>query len=340
MNSDERALFWNTLCSLPGKDIKEDFEKLLPTIKTPKLLFRYRPISLNSLEALRTNRLYFSSANYYDDPFDTFLHIDIEAIQKEFSSAFQSPESIAAVVDGARSFLGTSLTAEQLEQLTVENVTKAFSQGLIENFLGSVLALRDEIKKDTWSICFSENGFNETLWLKYADQHKGFVQIYDLENNENYLCGKQEKCANCGIMAYGTPLYPICYSDTPYNATSFAKLIMLNKIAENAGAPIPKQLYEGIGNNGIWEREKTTLIKKKCHEYDEEWRMITGCQMNPPIMMEWIPSGIILGLRMGSAEENLVVSMAKEAGIKRIYKSYINSKNQLDAFPVFTDSSS
>lgn len=66
----------------------------------------------------------------------------------------------------------------------------------------------------------------------------------------------------------------------------------------------------------------------------EEWRMITGCIMKPPVMMEWIPSGIILGLRMGVAEENLVVSMAKEAGIKNIYKSYINAQNKLDAYPL------
>ena len=46
------------------------------------------------------------------------------------------------------------------------------------------------------------------------------------------------------------------------------------------------------------------------------------------------PSGIILGLRMGVAEENLVVSMAKEAGIKNIYKSYINAQNKLDAYPL------
>ena len=47
-----------------------------------------------------------------------------------------------------------------------------------------------------------------------------------------------------------------------------------------------------------------------------------------------IPSGIILGLRMDVAEENLVVSMAKEAGIKNIYKSYINAQNKLDAYPL------
>ena len=199
-----------------------------------------------------------------------------------------------------------------MAQLTVENMTELLSQGMAESFLNSALALRDEVKKDIWSVCFSENGFNETLWLKYADQHKGFVQIYDLEDNENFLCGKQEKCANCGIKIYGTPLYPIYYSDIPYDATDFAKIVMLHKLEEITGNPMPKYLYELIGS-GIWEREKTTLIKKKCHECDEEWRMITGC------------------IRMGQSEENLVVSMAKEAGIKNIYRSYIDSMNRLNA---------
>ena len=37
---------------------------------------------------------------------------------------------------------------------------------------------------------------------------------------------------------------------------------------------------------------------------------------------------------MGVKEENLVVSMAREAGIKNIYKSIIDSKNMLNAVPV------
>ena len=168
---------------------------------------------------------------------------------------------------------------------------------------------------------------------RYAAAYEKFVQIYDLENNDNFLCGKQEKCANCGIKNYGTPLYPIYYSDTPYDATKFAKFVMLRKIAETTATQIPPELYAGMGS-ALWEQERTTLIKKECHKYDEEWRMITGCIMKPPVMMEWIPSGIILGLRMDVAEENLVVSMAKEAGIKNIYKSYINAQNKLDAYPL------
>ena len=171
--------------------------------------------------------------------------------------------------------------------------------------------------------------------MKYADQHRGFVQMYDLKNERNFLCGKQEKCEKCGIKIYGAPLYPMYYSSEPYDATSYAGIVMLHKMEELAGMPMPQQIYEGMGT-GLWERERTTLVKKECHKYDEEWRMITACQAKSPIMMKWIPSAIILGLRMDAAEEDLVVSMAKEAGIREIYKSYINSENQLAAFVVYT----
>ena len=92
MDSQEREKFWNTLCSLEGTDTKQDCETLRASIQYPKFLYRYRPITTNSLNALRTNKLYFSKANYYDDPFDTFLHINISAIMREYSRNFETQE--------------------------------------------------------------------------------------------------------------------------------------------------------------------------------------------------------------------------------------------------------
>ena len=60
MDHNDREHFWKTLCSLPGNDIVAEREQLFKSIKYPKLLFRYRPVSTKSLEALRTNKLYFS----------------------------------------------------------------------------------------------------------------------------------------------------------------------------------------------------------------------------------------------------------------------------------------
>ena len=53
--------------------------------------------------------------------------------------------------------------------------------------------IRNEIRKQTYTVCFSENEFNETLWLKYGNNHQGFVVEYDI-HNDNIGCGKEEKC--------------------------------------------------------------------------------------------------------------------------------------------------
>lgn len=84
MNHSEREQFWQTLCSLPGNDIVAEREQLFKSIKYPKLLFRYRTVSTKSLEALRTNRLYFSSANYYDDPLIPFFTSILKQSEKVF----------------------------------------------------------------------------------------------------------------------------------------------------------------------------------------------------------------------------------------------------------------
>ena len=143
MTCEERKKFWETLCSLPGQNKLAEQEQLLKTIKFPKYLYRYRPVNTNNLEALKTNRLYFSSANYYDDPFDTFLYIDIEAIKKEYLSIIQSDDNATVIMSEVKRIFSGILKEDQLAQLNVENLRKAQTQGLVENFLRSALSLRD-----------------------------------------------------------------------------------------------------------------------------------------------------------------------------------------------------
>lgn len=85
MNNDQRIEFWKTLCSLDGKDLQADQNKLKEKIVFPRFIYRYREVTSNNLDALRSNRLFFSSANYYDDPFDTFLYIDKKRLQKNLT---------------------------------------------------------------------------------------------------------------------------------------------------------------------------------------------------------------------------------------------------------------
>ena len=338
MNNEQRIEFWNVLCLLKSNNPEQEWKQLQEKIILPRFLFRYRSVNSKNLDALRTNRLYFSSANYYDDPFDTFLHIDFQRIKSEFEMNFRSDADIEQLSIGMKQFIRgheNELPETFVDAITDPSKLKALSQnGLINSFLSYVVDVRNEIRKNTWSVCFSENGLNETLWLKYADQYKGYALVYDLENTENLRCGKMDKCKNCGILQYGTPLYPVVYSDEPYDATNFARFVLGQKLSQIVNFSLPAFLQDDLASGiSLWEREKTTLLKKACHQYDQEWRMLLPCPMNPPIMREWIPAGIILGLRMETSEKNLVSALAREAGIKEIYESYINLNNQLDMMP-------
>lgn len=333
MNDSDRQIFWKTLCSLEGQDMQKDCEVLSKTIKVPKYLYRYRPVSLKSIEALRYNRMYFSTANYYDDPFDTFIHVDIKEMENFFSKIandkieFQKAETLIRNLFNIMQIpiIETEITESfsALEKMLKKGEVSVFYANYFRN-------IRNEIKKDTWSVCFSENGFNETLWLKYAEQHKGFVLIYDMENAENFLCGQQEKCSECGIVQCGTPLYPIYYSNEKYDATRFAQYIAIHKLSEGA-RNIGERLTSTFGNQA-WERERIMLIKKECHKYDEEWRMVVPGNMRGKVMREWIPTGVILGLRMENDERDFITDTAKQAGIKNIYQSFINDDGELYAY--------
>lgn len=82
---------------------------------------------------------------------------------------------------------------------------------------------RQIVQSEEYSICFTEDELNEVLWLKYAQNHKGFVMGYDLKNDADFLCGKTDKCENCSSYIIDSSLYPVCYSDEKYDATDSRK---------------------------------------------------------------------------------------------------------------------
>ncbi len=322
MNNNERKVFWERLCSLTDKNFSID-----DVIKYPRYIYRYRSLSIKSLEDIKNNRLTFSTSNYYDDPFDTYLRINREKLKNDIKKIFEE-KNIVEIVKIFFSILGIKITEEE-----ILNKIKDLN---LDNFYQYVLRMMNEnsrnvLRSYTLSACFSESGLNESLWLKYADQHKGFAIIYDPYDESKYLCGKQDKCKQCPLSNQTASLYPIYYSDEPYDATEYAKWftasLVLNKFTSEA---IANDIILSMFPKMSWEREKITLIKKKCHMYDQEWRMISSVWNNKPITIEWKPYGIILGLNMSFEDKDLVYNNAKLAGIENIFECYIDDNDTLN----------
>ena len=51
-------------------------------------------------------------------------------------------------------------------------------------------------------------------------------------------------------------------------------------------------------------------------------------------MQEWIPLGVILGLRTSEEDGHIIIQAAKSAGIKHIFQSYIDDNDELNIFEI------
>lgn len=337
MNNIERNNFWKILLSLDGRDVDADIRKLDASIIYPQKLYRYRSVSIRSLDALRSNKLYFSTANYYDDPFDTFINVRIKEIRQRLSDFRDIDETkTGEYAVGLMRQLGVNNYENKTPfeiGLKAKEMAKSVGTAVaIENYFRNI---RNEIKKDTFSVCFSESPLNETLWIKYAEQHKGFAVEYDLSDDKKLLCGKQEKCKNCGLNKVSTPLYPVYYTDEKYDATRFAQFLTACKLlGANMNNECPKILEKVFGTQA-WERERITLIKKSCHRYDEEWRMLITSSVQGTVVREWVPSAVYLGLNMEPCERDLVTSIARSAGVDEIFQCIITDEGDLGAVKVY-----
>ena len=332
MDQEERKQFWDILCSLQGIDIQSESEKLAKTISMPRHLYRYRAVSSNTIDALKRNRMFFSNANYYDDPFDTLLHIDFARI-RDGGIKYLSSEHIKQQI---QSFSSASNIDSKIAENLVSVLDNIDHNKLIDVAIGYLQQnIQFLLKEKLWTACFTESGDNQTMWLKYADQYKGFCVVYDLQDSASDLCGKQEKCLNCVVNRAGVSIYPVYYSDEGYDATEYAKslaaVFMAQYLVDNNQLPLELiNAFVPPIQNQMWQPERVTLIKSKCHEYDREWRMILRDNSTPPVMKEWIPAGVILGLRVKDEDKDIIIRSSKMAGIAHIYESFINDKYKLE----------
>lgn len=329
MDNNGREKFWNVLKNLHDNS-EISVNMLMAASPRPKTLCRFRSVSKNSLQQLNDNKLFYSSANYYDDPFDTYFYINVEQMVPEYK---QMREDLfvgrGKIVNDVNQL--AMVTSQNPDVLIREMFNKPVDFSMVKEQL---IKVRNSMQQKMFSICFCEDEYNETLWLKYAGNYSGFVQIYDLENPDTFMCGKSKECLNCITAKDPLYFYPVYYSDKRYDATNFALgTWLIDNFPKNSGA-IPPAIYQYIQENLMWEIERISLIKKKCHENDQEWRIIRPAIFEQRTCVKLKPCKVIIGLRTPEYESRLIVSAAVNAGIQEIHKLYINDSDELDSKPV------
>ncbi len=68
-----------------------------------------------------------------------------------------------------------TLSIPDKELLAAEKIIKTVSsEEIVERVDAFYKYFQSILKNSLWTVCFSESEINETMWLKYADQYKGF----------------------------------------------------------------------------------------------------------------------------------------------------------------------
>ena len=323
MDAAGRKASWDILCSLHTYD-HESARKLIEASPYPQELCRFRAVNESSLLQLQNNEQFFSTADYYDDPFDTFFFIDFKALQRIGSFVTQ----MLAQNDTGR--IRDLLTAygfgDNLDAIIESLKTTKFD---IDWLTLSLKDVRNLIQKLIYSICFCEDPLNETMWLKYANQHRGFVQVYDFSDPDTKLCGKEPNCTACSVAKYPPMLFPVYYSSEMYDATAYALAILAREILKENLSLLPPETLSAFVHAVSWANEKISLIKKECHQYDQEWRMLLPTPYTDRPRIKLKPKSVLIGLRTSEHHKQLIISAVHIAGIQEIYQVVINDNNLL-----------
>lgn len=222
MDNEGREKFWNVLKDLHNND-ETSRNMLTEASKWPESLCRFRPVSEQSLQRLQENKLFFSSADHYDDPFDTYFYINADQIVPIYEEIRKSLlVGNVEVIGNLRQIAKLAGQDPDVFVNVLSNTTLDFPQ-----LKRQLMMIRKSIQRRLFSICFCEDPYNETLWIKYAENYSGFVLIYDLAHPSTFLCGTEKDCQNC-ISAIERPyIYLVYYSDIRYDATKCALGILL-----------------------------------------------------------------------------------------------------------------
>lgn len=329
MDNNERKNFWDVLKNLHNND-EASMSMLTEVSKRPETLCRFRPVNEHSLQQLQENKLFFSSADHYDDPFDTYFYIDVDQMVPVYE------EMRKDLLEGNTEFTDKLRQIAKLTDQEPEIFVNMLSNGALDfaQLKGQLTMVRNSIQRRLFSICFCEDPYNETLWLKYAGNYSGFVQIYDFKSLDTFLCGTENACQNCISTREPSYIYPVYYSDIRYDATKYALGIWLMEKIEKQNNMALASLHEYVKFSLMWEIERISLIKKKCHECDQEWRMIRPAMFEQRSCIRMKPSKVIVGLRTPQYERRLIASATTIAGIQEIHELYINDSDKLDSRPI------
>lgn len=278
-------------------------------------LFRYRAVNDDNIKALEENRLYFSTPINFNDPYDNLIFANSERIIQEVYSS---------LVNGMEDYIG-KLCEQKPDKGAIlqliwsdENKRMQAIDEHLDRVFACLDAIRLSIRKNTKILCFSEVYDSMLMWSHYADNHKGFVLVYDkkdLSEAKSYT-KKDELTFN------KTKLEKVRYVDKQKDMTQAALSYIRFNMLPNMG-----DIELGNGKIPVRDLREILLEKAKDWSYEKEWRIIARI---PSIEIESAlhyisckPRAIIIGSQCRNENVDNICNICREMDIA-IYRIFLS----------------
>lgn len=279
-------------------------------------VFRYRSCNSNNLDALRKDRLYFSTPENFNDPYDNLMYVNVPELKNYISEC----------LEGSMKEYLQSIKEKEPEKYVLGNAMWKSSpkkkEGLKQEFLKivekNIEEIKDNILKNYKIICFCKNHLSMLMWSHYADNHKGFMLAYD----EDKI--KQASCFNSNneVLSNKLCLKDVVYSNERVDMTQYVNDYLLRYGLKQNGIEQPNLLEP----SKILLRE---FINTKSLEwkYEEEIRLVPrGLDIrrcNDVAYINIQPKAIFAGAKISQENFDELLSIAKNKRIP-LYQVWVN----------------
>lgn len=346
---------------------KAEFERLLfsndPTkidaVKAAKLkydnfpsyLYQYRSFNSKSLKLLKTDKIYLSDPNDFNDPYDCAIQLrngyhisdegmkivlesDPKGFKEEFKLTRRQMDKLKKsdkIIRDLSRFMAKNGNYEhenhkdspkEVRDLSKPKQIREISKSLEKDFRDHTVNF-DKLKENLLVSCFSEDNKSILMWSHYAQEHKGFCVQYDFKS----LGNTSHLTRNLFPIFYNSKLFMI--DDYIYNThekfksvfSSYMKGIDLKSIR---GVEI--QLPEGNMSSNNMYLFYASLIKFEGWEYEQEWRYVLPFEKEekPVCIKVPKPVAIYLGAKSDKKNKNILLKIAKEKNID-VYQMEMDS---------------
>ncbi|CQJ57517.1 Protein of uncharacterised function (DUF2971) [Yersinia intermedia] len=259
------------------------------TQNIPARLYKYKSFSVDSLDLLVSDRLYFADPTTFNDPLDCNPSVknDIDDVdmlnailyklvkdnhQKELEEAaakvkYRGPKTLEKIEtlgkNEARKIINDiAWEVDFFDELHGESTCNYIKQYLLKNYAVGVLSLAKDFN-------------NPLMWSHYADQHKGFCIGYDVSVNELIN------------------IHPV-----DYNGERFIRTQQVYNMLFNDNDDIKKEAKEAV--------EKVILLNKApSWKYENEYRVINKQGLRDS---QFRLSDVTFGLRFNESAKFSVMS--------------------------------